>query len=228
MKTQFVPLNDAAHKNLTVNDKVDYSYFETVHMLPLFVQEFVTAATSFPIIFTKNAQTGEFIAVALTALKPNTNKLLKEGKWQSRYLPMQVQLYPFGMSNVSEDRIILGIDINNAAVNEDGPNRLFNEDGDKTDYLNKRLELASAQAKYRDVSHFFIKTLVEKELLQPRTLTVTALNGAKTNIDGIYTVDEQKLAQLDEATMLDFAKRGFYGPIYAHLCSLSMMDVVID
>lgn len=228
MKTQFVPLNDAVHKNLAVNDVIDYSCFESAHMLPLQVQEFMSAATSFPIIFTKNAQTGEFISVAITALKPNSNKLLKNGQWLSRYLPIQVQLYPFGMSDASEGKIILGIDMNNSAVTENGSNRLFNDAGDKTTYLSKRLELAALQADYRAMTKYFIDLLLKHNLLQPKALTITGLDGAKTNIDGIYTVDEQKLQQLDDVILLDFAKRGFYSVIYAHLCSLSLIDIVMD
>lgn len=228
MKTQFVPLNDASHKNLAIEDKVDYSLFETMHMLPLQVQEFMSAATSFPIVFTKNAQTGEFLSIALTALKPNTNKLLKNGQWQSRYLPIQVQLYPFGMSQVDEEKIILGIDINNSSVAENGTHRLFTETGEKTNYLSKKLKLASLQASYQDMTKYFIKVLLEHGLLQPRILTVTALDGTKTNIDGIYTIDESTLQQLDDATLLNFAKRGFYSAIYAHLCSLSLIDLVMD
>jgi len=64
--------------------------------------------------------------------------------------------------------------------------------------------------------------------LQPRTLTVTTLDGTKTNIDGIYTIDEGKLQQLDDTTLLDFAKRGFYSAIYAHLCSLNLIDLVME
>ncbi|MFB2660643.1 SapC family protein [Shewanella mangrovisoli] len=228
MKTQFVPLNDSSHKNLAIGDKVDYSYFETMHMLPLQVQEFMSAATSFPIVFTKNNQTGEFVSIAITALKPNTNKLLKNGLWQSRYLPIQVQLYPLGMTHVDEEKIILGIDINNSSVAENETHRLFTETGEKTDYLSKKLELAGLQASYQDMTKYFIKVLLEHELLQPRTLTVTALDGTKTNIDGIYTIDEPKLQQLDDATLLNFAKRGFYSAIYAHLCSLSLIDLVMD
>lgn len=228
MKTQFVPLNDASHKNLAIGDKVDYSLFESMHILPLQVQEFMSAATSFPIVFTKNAQTGEFLSIAITALKPNTNMLLKNGHWQSRYLPIQVQLYPFGMSYVDNDKVILGIDINNSSVAEHEAHRLFDDSGKQTTYLSKKLELASLQASYHEMTKYFIKVLLNHGLLQPRTLTVTALDGTKTNIDGIYTIDEGKLQQLDDTTLLDFAKRGFYSAIYAHLCSLSLIDLVME
>jgi len=212
MKTQFVPLNDASHKNLAIGDKVDYSLFETMHMLPLQVQEFMSAATSFPIVFTKNAQTGEFLSIAITALKPNTNMLL----------------YPFGMSYVDNDKVILGIDINNSSVAEHEAHRLFDESGKQTTYLSKKLELASLQASYHEMTKYFIKVLLNHGLLQPRTLTVTSLDGTKTNIDGIYTIDEGKLQELDDTILLDFAKRGLYSAIYAHLCSLSLIDLVME
>lgn len=228
MKTQFVPLNDASHKNLAIGDKVDYSLFETMHMLPLQVQEFMSAATSFPIVFTKNAQTGEFLSIAITALKPNSNKLLKNGQWQCRYLPIQVQLYPFGMSYIDNDKVILGIDVNNSSVAEHEAHRLFDDSGNQTVYLSKKLELASLQASYHEMTKYFIKVLLNHGLLQPRTLTVTTLDGTKTNIDGIYTIDEGKLQQLDDTTLLDFAKRGFYSAIYAHLCSLNLIDLVME
>ena len=34
--------------------------------------------------------------------------------------------------------------------------------------------------------------------------------------------------ELEEVVMLDFAKRGFYSVIYAHLCSLSLIDLVME
>ena len=74
----------------------------------------------------------------------------------------------------------------------------------------------------------FISILIQHDLLQPRTLTVNAQDGTKTNINGIYTVDEQKMHELEEVVMLDFAKRGFYSVIYAHLCSLSLIDLVME
>lgn len=60
------------------------------------------------------------------------------------------------MSDTSEGKIILGIDINNSAVTENGSNRLFNDAGDKTTYLSKRLELAALQADYRVMTKYFI------------------------------------------------------------------------
>lgn len=227
MTTHYVPLNDSIHRHLKVKNIIDYKVFEKMHMLPLQVQEFMSAATSFPIIFTKNSQTGEFLPVAVTSLKENSNKLMINGRWIARYLPIQVQLYPFGASYI-DNKIIIGIDLNNSSVCENGENSLFTADGDNTAYLNTQLELASLQADYQEMTKHFIKTLIQHELLQPRTLTVNALDGTKTNINGIYTVDEQKIHELDESVMLDFAKCGFYSVIYAHLCSLSLIDLVMD
>ncbi|VEF25046.1 SapC [Shewanella baltica] len=227
MTTHYVPLNNSIHIYLKVNNIVDYKVFENMHMLPLQVQEFMSAATSFPIIFTKNAQTGEFLPVAITSLKENSNKLMINGRWISRYLPIQVQLYPFGAS-YTDNKIIIGIDLNNSSVSEIGDNSLFTTDGDNTAYLNTQLELASLQANYQEMTRNFISILIQHDLLQPRTLTVNAQDGTKTNINGIYTVDEQKMHELEEVVMLDFAKRGFYSVIYAHLCSLSLIDLVME
>lgn len=228
MKTQFVPLNELTHQHLKINNKVDYRFFEQIHMLPLLVPEFMSAANSFPIIFTKNAETGEFLSVAVTSLRPQANQLLNQGVWRSRYLPLQVQLYPLGMTKISDDRLIVGIDLNNTSVSETGDNPLFTADGHKSEYLNHKLKLVSLQADYQEQTRHFIKALLQADLLQARVLTVTSSQGVKTNIDGIYTVDEQKLSQLSDEAMLALAKRGFYAPIYAHLCSLNLFDLVMD
>ncbi|UZD59733.1 SapC family protein [Shewanella algae] len=228
MTVQYVPLNNGAHKALKVTPGIDFSEFEKHHMLPLLVQEFLPAATSFPIIFAKNSQSGDFQPVAITSLKPESNCFIKDNSWTRRYLPMQCRMQPFAAGDSSQENVLIGIDVNSKHVSEDKGEALFTETGEQTEFLKNRIEFIGNLIEYREITKQFVKTLTSHELLQPKTLTVTNKQGEKSNIDGLYIVDEQKLNALSDEVKLEFAKRGVYSPVYAHLCSLNQIDLLLD
>ncbi|QSX38097.1 SapC family protein [Shewanella sedimentimangrovi] len=228
MTAQYVPLNNGVHKNLKVKAGIDFSDYEKMHMLPLVVQEFMPAATSFPIIFAKNAQSGEFLPVAISSLKPETNRFIKDGKWTRRYLPMQMRVAPFTAGpDEQKQNVMIGIDVNSQFVNEAEGEALFSEDGEQTEFLKSRVQFIGQLIEFRESTKQFIKNLTDHDLLQPKTLTVTDKEGKKNNFDGIYVVDEQKLADLSDEVKLDFVKKGVFAAVYAHLCSLNQIDLVM-
>ncbi|QYJ76297.1 SapC family protein [Shewanella sp. FJAT-52076] len=228
MTAQYVPLNNTAHKNLKVKQTLELAEFEKHHMLPLVVQEFMPAATSFPIIFAKNTDSGEYQPVAVTSLKPESNKFIKDGKWTQRYVPMQLRVAPFiAGPDETQEKLLIGINQNSTLLSEEEGVALFNEDGEQTEFLQDRVKFIGQLFDFRELTKQFVKTLTDHDLLQPKTLTVNGKDGEKANYDGIYMVDEKKLHELSDEAKLELFNKGALSAIYAHLASLNQIDLVM-
>ena len=48
------------------------------------------------------------------------------------------------------------------------------------------------------------------------------------NLNGLFIVDEKKLSALSDEDFLSLRKRGFLGPIYAHLGSMHQVNNLIQ
>lgn len=66
-----------------------------------------------------------------------------------------------------------------------------------------------------------MQKLQDLELLIARVIQVTPADGSEPFLlQGLSVVDESKLLNLPEAQLLELARSGFLGWIYAHLVSL--------
>lgn len=227
MEAVYVALNNKEHQNIRIKDMNNFEEFSSDHIAPLMVQEFIQASASFPIIFTKDPKSMQFKAVALFGLTPETNQFVVEGKWTARYLPMVLRGQPFIARENEQQSIMIGFNSNSRLVNTTEGHRLFNENSEQTDYLKQQVAFMGKIAEYHHITSLFIKHLTDNELLQQKVLTIKGTNGKDHNIQGIYTIDEERLKALPDDKLVMFAKQGLFGPIYAHLSSLGQVDLLI-
>ncbi|MCL1051249.1 SapC family protein [Shewanella abyssi] len=227
MEAKYVALNNNEHKDVRIKDVQNFEEFSKEHMAPLMVQEFMPAAASFPIIFTKDPNSNVFKAVALFALKPETNQFVKQGKWTARYVPMVLRGQPFIARENEQQSVMIGFNSNSALVNTTEGHRLFDDNGEQTDYLKQQVSFMGKLAECHHITAHFIKQLTDNELLQQKVLTIKGTDGKDHKIQGIYTVDEERLKNLADDKLLMFAKQGVFGPIYAHLSSLGQVDLLM-
>ncbi len=218
--TSFVPLTKEAHANTKVKIAADFDHVRNQHILPVLAQEFGAVSNELPIVFVKNSENDKVAAVAMTSLTPGSNLLLKEDKWQTRYVPACVRNVPFVLMPApeGEGNFIVGVDEDHALVGEEGES-LFNEDGSETEFLDSRKKALGQYYDFDQMTVAVANYLNEKELLEQRTLTVEVA-GEKRNIDGILVVSEEKLNGLSDEDFIDLRKRGILPMIYAHLGSL--------
>ena len=74
----------------------------------------------------------------------------------------------------------------------------------------------------------FIQKLLMQELLVPLSLDITFEDGHKSLIKGLYSVDEDKLAELESAVLIDLHNRGWLQAIHTQLASLGQIYALID
>lgn len=224
-ETSIKPLHNEVHGKVKIKNGVNVDFLKDQHLVPLVAHEFSRAANEFPIVFVKNQESGEFQPVAMLGLEPGENLFVKDDKWEGGYLPHAATRYPFALIPNPQDKekLLVAILEDSKLVNEEEGNALFDEKGEETDYLKARKEGLIRYVEFAQVTANFTKTLADKELLVPQTLTLE-IKGEKRDINGIYLIDEKKLNELSDEAFLELRKRGFLAPIYSFLTSMPQVN----
>ena len=74
----------------------------------------------------------------------------------------------------------------------------------------------------------FADALVEEKLLIERQADFRSPAGQQASLSGFRIVDEQKFAQLPDATFLDWRKRGYVHLVHGHLFSLANLTDLFE
>jgi len=197
----------------------DYRFAANTNAVPLAAVEFFDVAREYPIVFTDDEKP---YPVMLSGVRHQQNLLVgADGSWQGRYVPAFVRRYPFVLGERPDGRNFdVYIDEGYAGIDSDDGERLFNDAGSPTPYLQQTLEfLSQFQGKIERTTHF-VARLKEQDLLVPRRLEVGRPGQPPSVLQGFRVVDEAKLATLDDAALLALARSGLLAWIHAHLMSL--------
>ena len=94
--TRHVMLNNIAHKDLRVITRYGAEFGDNVGTVMTVPTEFADVQREYPIFFRKDANTGEFMSVALLGFSKDENLFLDErGGWNAAYVPGIIARGPF-------------------------------------------------------------------------------------------------------------------------------------
>ena len=129
--------------------------------------------------------------------------------------------------NEDEKGFTVCIDSNSDSVNESQGQALFNEDGSQSEYLSEMIKFLTDVITKEMITKKFIDEMAALDLLKENAFTLTTIAGEKHKIDGVFTIDEEKLKNLSDEQVLSFYERGFFSTIYSHLTSLAQFNRLI-
>src|SRR5690606_37811599 len=114
-----------------------------------------------------------------------------DGDWQARYIPAFIRRYPFVFSSADDGKsFTLCIDTEFAGCNqEDRGERLFDADGQQTQYLKNVLEFLKEYQAHYQRTMAFARKLKELDLLEPMTAKFTTQAGDSGNLTGFMAVN---------------------------------------
>jgi len=220
-----VPISAEAHRNIAVRQGTTFTFAATLNSVPLVVAEFEKASAEYPIIF---AGEGDAMTPALVVgLRTDENLCVTvTGTWDGDYVPAFLRRYPFVFSGGDADETFtLCIDTAFEGVNSEGRGeRLFDSDGNRTQYLGTMLQFASDYQTQHTVTRAFTDRIRELDLLEPATATASLPNGTRLSLGGFQRISIDRLAALDDAAVLDLFRSGMLGVIHAHLASMSRLS----
>lgn len=228
--SNFQALNSNQHKNIKIKVDNSYAHAANSHVVPLSVFELTQAQADYPIVFIKDAKTGQFHLVALVGLTPNENLFTNSERWQAEYIPTQLQGYPLALMPASdgEDKQIVAIDLDAKSVTETDGESLFVNAGQQSEFLTNKIDLMSKFNAQMPATQQFIQLMVSNELVSPQALTVKSNQGTEVNLTGLYIVDESKLNALAPEAFDAIKKDNFLAPIYACIFSLQRISRLIN
>lgn len=229
--TNHVPLAKDKHAKLKVIESGDYTRFQNQNLIPIVSRDFFTLSAEFPLVFVTNERTEDFMPVAIMGLQDGQNLYCQEEPYPAHVVPVGFGNAPFAIAAADENReqFVVLVDEDSKLLSETEGQALFNEEGEKTEYMEARIEGLVQAAHQNEQTAQITQYLKEKGLLNTQQVQLQHRpDGRLYNIDGIYTVDEKKLNELPDEEFLDMRSRGILSLVYAHLHSLQQLRRVSE
>jgi hypothetical protein len=219
--THIVALNNLVHRTVRVQAEPAAKFGDNQRFVQVVVTEFSLLVTHYPILFSKDADTGAFFCGAMLGIDEGENLFLKEGKGHEGYRPLNLQRAPFFVSG--DD---LAIDLDHSRVSADIGQALFNDQGEPTPYL-ESIKAAFQQLKPGiEMTKRFIDTLLKLNLLEPVDIVLGFDDGSNRNLTDLYTVNQEVLRELADAAVIELFRRGYLQLIYFLIASLKQIPVL--
>lgn len=214
--TNIVILNNEAHRKLRVHAQPSLDLGDNQRFVAVVISEFPALALHYPILFSKDADTGQFYCGVMLGFDVGENLFIEAQCDENLYRPLNLQRGPFYTSG--DD---LGIDLDNPRVTAAGEQALFGEANEPSLYLQSVMGLMRELKPGLERTKVFINTLMELKLIEPLTIKSHFDDGSQREVTGLYTVNREALAGLNDAAVLDLFRRGYLQLIYLQRASLN-------
>jgi hypothetical protein len=225
MTMNYIPLDKNKHKDLRVKLSGDFAHAKDTHLAAASLREYAQIASCMPIIFIKDPKSDTTHSVAMLGIEHGVNLFMQEGKWSGHVVPLNIQRYPFDVRPDGE-KLGVFIDENSDLVGKEGE-ALFTDEA-PSPFLENRQKLLSELANSEMATRDFVKKLEDLDLLDSIVIRAQYANGQQRNINGMQTISEKRLQDLDTDTILELHKAGYLGAIYAVLMSLGQLNRMVQ
>lgn len=230
----YVMLNNVEHQNVKVITERSARYGDNVHFVMTFPIEFRRVQSCYPIFFQKDASTGKFYPIALFGFEADENLFLNDDGWDANYVPLMIRRNPFliGYQDAQEEddakRSVVSIDMSSPRVSETDGEALFLPHGGTSEYLASMIEVLEDIKVGHEMNAKFVDALLELDLIESVSMEIELNDESKRQLLGLYTINEERLEQLDGEALGKLHGRQFLLPIYMILASLSSFRALID
>lgn len=228
-------LNNVTHKDLRIITRRSADYGDSVMCSLTFAAEFRSIQAHYPIVFRKDSETGSFQAVAMFGFEPGENLFLGDDGWDATYLPMTMERQPFLIGyqqqagqGAATRKTVIHIDMDHPRISDSEGERVFLEFGGYTEFLNRINTILATIHEGLEADQGFIEALLASDLLESFTLDVDLNDGSRHRLAGFYTINEEKLAELDGETLARLNREGHLLPIYMAIASMSNFRDLIE
>ena len=230
-----VILDSKTHANVRIKTGRGAQFGEDMHLAPVIADELPRLILEFPVCLIKDTNTGQFGLHVLLGFEPGENLFLDGEQWSAMYVPMHLRRQPFmvGIAGEKDDEptpenTVITIDMDSPRVADNEGERLFDSDGKATPYLQSISDLLSGLIPGISITETFVKAIADYDLITPAALDVAFADGEKRHFEGIYTVSDEKLRELDDEKMKELHDRGFLQASYLLLASIGQMQRLIN
>jgi hypothetical protein len=227
LMSKAVLLNNVEHKDLKVDPSPSAAYGDSINRVLAFPTEFSDLQKEYPILFYKDPEAKKFQAHAILGLEKGENLFLGEDGWSGDYVPAMMARGPFmiGFQNREVEgktikEPVIHIDMDNPRVGVEAGQSLFLAYGGDTPYLANVMQTLQVIHQGAGFSDSFFSTLDAMELLEPVNIDLSLSSITNINLRDYFTINSDKLANLDGESLEKLNKMGMLSHIYFALVSL--------
>lgn len=229
--SQYEILDKDKHRQVRIKTGYSAALGDAVMHVMTYPMEFRDIQSCYPILFTKDPNTGGFFATAVMGLEPDQNLFLNDDGWDASYVPAMLKRQPFliATGEDGDNQVpVASLDVDHPRVSQDAGEALFDSDGAPTDFLNQTIALLDKL--HRGLQHGigFVDTLLKHELLEEITFDFAFQDGTKKTLQGFYTIAEERLFELPGDVLESLNKAGYLQPVFMAVASLSRMRDIIE
>lgn len=219
--TRIVPLSKETHKSLKVDARAAAAYGDNQRFAHVIAKEFPLLVVHYPILFSKDANTGEFHCGVMLGFDEGENLFLEEWRDLEFYRPLGLQRVPFYAQGPD-----VAIDLDHPRVGVADGTPLFTEFGQPTRYLQSIIwafqDLSSGMA----VTRSFITGLLQLKLIEPIVIEAEFDDGTTRECTGLYTVNQDALSALPDQTVVELFRLGYLRLMHLMIASLKQCPVL--
>lgn len=223
-----MPVNKERHGDWSVEANEKYDFAQGINSVPLTAVEFPAASDEYPIVFTKSND--GVMPIVVVGVRPKENVFINaEGYWEGKYIPAFIRRYPFVFSTGDEGKTLtLCLDEGYEKLNQEGKGeRLFNEQGEKSEYTQKVLDFLQEFQGHFQRTQIFGKKLDELGLLEPMGAKFKTPEGEERTLNGFFAVNRDKLKEVPAEKLQELVKTDEMELVYLHLASMKNLNEVI-
>jgi hypothetical protein len=222
-----VPIASDTHRDWSVKLTDDFTFAKSLNSVPILAVEFIAAAQDYAIVFA-TANDAVFPAVLLGFEDGSNLCVDAEGAWVGGYLPAFLRRYPFVFaedSNGEGRSFTLCIDEEYAGLNREGRGeRLFDSDGNRTQYLQTMLTFVSQFQAQFNLTQTFGERLKRLGLLEDAQARFTTAEGRSGTLGGFQTIVRDRLKAIPEAELKEMFTTDELELCFVHLHSLQNIN----
>ncbi|NMP31512.1 SapC family protein [Thalassotalea sp. M1531] len=224
-------LNNVEHKDLKINTEKSAKFGNNKTYSLLYPFEYKHAQADYPIFFLKD-QNDAYSSIALFGFEQNENLFLTDQGWQASYVPLMVEREPFLIgfqtNEQNEQSPVVHIDMDSPRVNTETGVEVFLPHGGNSEYINRISTILKTIHDSKATTQKFMETVQELDLLEPFNLDIQLNDGSNNRLSGFYTINEDKLAQLDGEQLASLNKSGLLNLIYMVIASHANVTALIQ
>ncbi len=233
--TRHVLLDNVTHKDLrVVRDYAKVPGYD-VNVARVFPSEFIQLQAEYPLFFIRNKEQGGFEPVALLGFADKENLFLDENGWNAGYVPLSIERQPFligfqeqVVDGVPTEAPVVHIDLDHPAVSDTEGERVFLPHGGESPLLERISSVLMTIHQGHAAAKSLSEMLVGLELIESLTLGVELKDGSKQSLEALYTINEDKLQNLNASALEALHRNGHLRDVYMMLASLPNVSRLIE
>ncbi len=224
-------LNSQTHHNIKILQKKYNTEQNRINVVNVVISELKMLVHEYPIFMTKHPKTDQLQLVAILGFKLGENLYLDGDHWRATYLPLDIMRRPFQAFIPEQDSYGKGhiaIDLSAEQVSTSEGTALFDEQGNKTAYMQRIEKTFSEIMLGSQQTQRLLQQADELGLVEGITLDIELPTQGKVSLNGLFAFNKSAVDKLTGNSLQETHQSGLLQVIHLVLSSSLHLQKLIN